>query len=896
MRPHETAILFAIVAGTAFSSPAAFAGDAGDAGEAARPGLVFCCTAENDLYRVITAGGREYPRSDSAAEAVRAAAEGAGVLILADGYPGKATPIAPEVLEEASRKKLRLYIEYPSALPGLELGQPRQCPWERVVVASDAFGPELPRMRILMIHDCRMLPVEAARPHLVSAWVAGFDTAVYGLPGETWPLLFEHPQGQLLIATTKLSHFVTGRYSPSDAWHSVWRMIFGWLTPGAAAPELAWTPTVRPTYGRDEPLPKDAELSALKRGAEWFLKSRFLVHPAWKEKYARSQPDDFIDSDLVGPGPGPDWPIGDGSQGILEGHSSTIFLDGSQPIRWGLRGDCNTETAMALGLRSLIDGDPKYANIARNLADFVYFNSPLNGGPRADPKSPSYGLLSFYSSGGGLGTYFPNDNAKANLATMTTAAVLKTDRWDEPLLRTILANFRVTGALGFRTGGPYSETMLQEKGWRYFAAQRYITPWPQREGWAWAVYLWLYDKTRYEPLLERALAAISTTMERYPDGWRWAINQKQMERARMLLPLAWLLRVQDTPEHRRWFRQIADDLLAFQDASGGLREELADVLKSNEEYGRAEMTVMFQTGDPVADLIYVMHPALLGLHEGVAVTGDEELARAADRMAEFLVRAQVRSEAHPELDGAWYRAFDMRRWDYWGSNGDNGWGAWCTETGWTQSRTVAALALRQLDTTIWELTAESRIADHFEKYRRLMEIDEAVAIAAAVRGELAEHAARGKRVTLAQPPDHRYGGGGAADLTDGGLGNADNHSAQWIGFRGIDLEATVDLEQPVAIRRLEAHFLQNVGLGIYLPRQVEWSVSDDGRTFRTVAVVKHDVSLDRKPPLVHCFQAEAGNVTARYVRLDAANVGVIPLESPGAGRPAWMFTDEIIVK
>ncbi len=501
MRPHETAILFAIVAGTAFSSPAASAGDAGDA---ARPGLVFCCTAENDLYRVITAGGREYPRSDSAAEAVRAAAEGAGVLILADGYPGKATPIAPEVLEEASRKKLRLYIEYPSALPGLELGQPRQCPWERVVVASDAFGPELPRMRILMIHDCRMLPVEAARPHLVSAWVAGFDTAVYGLPGETWPLLFEHPQGHLLVATTKLSHFVTGRYSPSDACASVWRMIFGWLTPGAL-PELAWTPTVRPTYGRDEPLLKDAELSAARRGAEWFIKSRFLVHPAWKDKYARSQPDDFTDSDLVGPGPGPDWPIGDGSQGILEGHSSTIFLDGSQPIRWGLRGDCNTETAMALGLRSLIDGDPKYAGIARNLADFVYFNSPLNGGPRADPKSPSYGLLSFYSSGGGLGTYFPNDNAKANLATMTTAAVLKTDRWDEPLLRTILANFRVTGALGFRTGGPYSETMLQE-GLAVLRRATIHYPWPQREGWAWAVYLWLYDKTRYEPLLERALA------------------------------------------------------------------------------------------------------------------------------------------------------------------------------------------------------------------------------------------------------------------------------------------------------------------------------------------------------------------------------------------------------
>ena len=34
-------------------------------------------------------------------------------------------------------------------------------------------------------------------------------------------------------------------------------------------------------------------------------------------------------------------------------------------------------------------------------------------------------------------------------------------------------------------------------------------------------------------------------------------------------------------------------------------------------------------------------------------------------MAKFLCRIQVRSDAHRELDGAWFRAFDYERWGYW---------------------------------------------------------------------------------------------------------------------------------------------------------------------------------------------------------------------------------------
>ena len=58
-------------------------------------------------------------------DAIRAAPEGCGVLILADGYPEQTTVVEPAAFDEAARKKLRLYVEYPGSLPDIELGQPQ---------------------------------------------------------------------------------------------------------------------------------------------------------------------------------------------------------------------------------------------------------------------------------------------------------------------------------------------------------------------------------------------------------------------------------------------------------------------------------------------------------------------------------------------------------------------------------------------------------------------------------------------------------------------------------------------------------------------------------------------------------------------------------------------------
>ena len=52
------------------------------------------------------------------------------------------------------------------------------------------------------------------------------------------------------------------------------------------------------------------------------------------------------------------------------------------------------------------------------------------------------------------------------------------------------------------------------------------------------------------------------------------------------------------------------------------------------------------------------------------------------------------------LDGAWMRSFDFDIWDYWGSSADAGWGAWCVESGWTNSWIAVVLAMRSVGATL----------------------------------------------------------------------------------------------------------------------------------------------------------------------------------------------------
>ena len=128
--------------------------------------MILSCKEDNDLYRTLQENKIVCSRYNTPGEAIDHAGEGSGVLILADGYPGTTTVLDASLFEKARGKKLRLYVEYPSYLPGLELGGPRGTHWERAVIASDAFAPALAKLSILAIHGCRFVPLKAENPHI----------------------------------------------------------------------------------------------------------------------------------------------------------------------------------------------------------------------------------------------------------------------------------------------------------------------------------------------------------------------------------------------------------------------------------------------------------------------------------------------------------------------------------------------------------------------------------------------------------------------------------------------------------------------------------------------------------------------------------------------------------
>jgi hypothetical protein len=719
------------------------------------PVWTFSCRADNDLFRVMEANGFNCQRFDQPAAAVAAAAEHGPVLILAEGYPGKATAVEPELFAAAAAKKLQVYVEYPQYLPGVELGSVRRTHWERAVVASDKFGASLERLRILAIHDCHFIPTEIKDSLIVVGRVAGFDTAVYGLPPQTFPILFEVPQvqlqgqvqdqGKVLVATTKLSNFVQARYAPTDAWQAIWQQVLAQLQPALEIPELSWVPSVRPSYRAEEELPDDIERQALQRGIQWFFNSRMVLHPSMLEQYHRpgngpgaapAEPDlqqAWPFGHRVGWKPDLKSPPGDGSLGVLEGFDAKIFHDGTQPVRWWHRADCNGEIAGALAVAGLALNHSVYLNSSARIGDWLFFKSMMTQGNRIDPNHPAFGLIGWndspeYCGPGsmdGYAVYYGDDNARTMFGMMLAAAALKTDRYDQRLLSGLLGNFRISGQFGFLPDR-IDEGPLTQSGWQVHFRNKNIRYSPHYQANLWACYLWAYRHTGYQPFLDRARTAIGMTIAAYPDDWIWT-NGIQQERAKMLLPLAWLVRVEDSPEHRGWLKKMTEELLSGQDSSGAIGEQIGEAGKggcppppSNEAYGTAETPLIQTNEDAACDLLYTTNFAFLGLHEAAAATGDPFYQEAEDQLARFLCRIQIRSENHPELDGGWFRAFEFRRWEYWASNADVGWGAWCIESGWTQSWITAVLAMRQLRTSLWDLTAESQIQRHFESLQRQM--------------------------------------------------------------------------------------------------------------------------------------------------------------------------------
>ena len=133
-------------------------------------------------------------------------------------------------------------------------------------------------------------------------------------------------------------------------------------------------------------------------------------------------------------------------------------------------------------------------------------------------------------------------------------------------------------------------------------------------------------------------------------------------------------------------------------------------------------------------------------------------------------------------------------------------------------------------------------------------------------------------------------------LTNGILGSLNFNDGNWQGYEGDDFDAILDLGQVTGISQIHLDFLQDPIKWIFLPLNIEVSISEDGKNFEEIANLTHDIPQDTPDALKKEFTVNLQNRQARYIRIYAKSVGKCPEWHPGAGGKAWIFTDEIIVE
>jgi hypothetical protein len=150
--------------------------------------------------------------------------------------------------------------------------------------------------------------------------------------------------------------------------------------------------------------------------------------------------------------------------------------------------------------------------------------------------------------------------------------------------------------------------------------------------------------------------------------------------------------------------------------------------------------------------------------------------------------------------------------------------------------------------------------------------------------------------TLKSLPSESYPGHGVRSLTDGIRGSVELHDGEWLGFEQDDCEAVLDLQSARQVTSATVGCLQAQGSWIFLPRNIEVSVSANGTDYSAAGSMTIGDPQDDGTVMTKDLTVSFSPVTARFVRVHVANVGLCPMWHKGAGGKAWMFVDEISVR
>lgn len=431
--------------------------------------------------------------------------------------------------------------------------------------------------------------------------------------------------------------------------HWLWNQVLAKLSQATGIPLAGLDPIIR--TGADKPAEE-----AVRRNAQWFLRSGML-------------------------------PEEDGSTGVYENvHSVTARVS---PDR---RPDCHAHTALMMHLYSRYTKDPSWSERAHRLLQYLFDQ----GYQDMNPESETFGFFKWYQFPGERpDQIFTDDNAWVCFVLLYLYRRTGKEEYKRRGMAVAQALLSTQHETGLRPNMLIGAEM-EAKGAAQASAEHAASFNPHFESIAHAAFLQAYLVSQDSAYLDTAMRGSLALLERM--GELKFMYSRTSGLSRFLLPLGYLSRKDPTGRIRQGLDEVTHYLLSHLHSLGGIEE--ADN-PDPERFGQEDTGVFLYNGEEIADQLYTNNFLLMNAWEAWKATREDKYAELYQNLSRFLCGIQIESP-NPLFDGGWMRAYDLRHREYFGNNGDTGWGPYCMESGWTNAITSAGLLLGLLDESVFD--------------------------------------------------------------------------------------------------------------------------------------------------------------------------------------------------
>ncbi|SDJ25908.1 glycoside hydrolase family protein [Salimicrobium halophilum] len=379
-------------------------------------------------------------------------------------------------------------------------------------------------------------------------------------------------------------------------------------------------------------------------------------------------------------------PESDGSKGVYE---NVHAFRGN--VSEDIRPDCNAHTALLFHLAGKYTGNAEYESISENIFSYLFEERYQD----TEEDSVTRGFWKWFRFPTEKpDQIFTDDNSWMAIVLLYLYRETGKEAYRERGLLTLEAMYRTQNRLGLRMEA-IRRHELEEKGEEYFRESDSCSMNPHFESIAHAAFFQGYVVNGEEKYRDIALKGIDTMLEKDLTF----MYSKTAGYSRFLLALSYAYKLTGKDVYKEEMDRIAAYLLSHQQKYGGIEE--ADN-PDPDRYGAEDTGVFRYNGEGISDQLYTNNFLLMNSWEAFLATGDERYEELAEDLADYVRTIQIVSP-HNTFHGAWMRAFCHTYGEYFGNNGDTGWGAYCSESGWTNALLLSGLMMREMNHSLLEV-------------------------------------------------------------------------------------------------------------------------------------------------------------------------------------------------